>query len=180
VIQIIKPDTPASAIQLNVAGDPSKGYRVTNAGYMTYVLAEYSVFWHHPSTGCYTTANTKWTNLAPPDNSPPDPSKFQTPAPGSDDPKIGSFRSTAAIVSVVTTVVGNVTTITTTYSDGAVLIDERTRNDDGTVTIKVTYPDGTVETKTVADSRGDIKSGGDEKGLQAKTGRVSWHELVRE
>jgi hypothetical protein len=40
-------------------------------------------------------------------------------------------------------------------------------------------PDGTGSTVVVANSGGTISTGGDEKGSQAKTGRVSWSELMR-
>jgi len=76
-IQIIKADTPADALELNVAGDVRYGWRVkanqTNPPntppltpyFMNYVLAEYTVFWHHPNGKCY--ADAGWVKDPPPD-----------------------------------------------------------------------------------------------------------------
>jgi len=57
-------------------------------------------------------------------------------------------------------------------------------NSNGTVTITTTMfnADGTVASATtsvVANAAGSVKTGGDERGLQARTGRISWHELIR-
>lgn len=85
--QVIKSDTPASAIQMNVTGRPDLGYRLKNSDVPTYLLAEYTVFWHHPNGYCYHEAG--WTQ-SPPQDSTSD-AKSQTPAPGSADPADGSF-----------------------------------------------------------------------------------------
>jgi uncharacterized repeat protein (TIGR01451 family) len=53
-VQIVKSTTPASALELNVAGDPRYGWRVkTGTDFVNYVLAEYTLFWHHPNGKCY-------------------------------------------------------------------------------------------------------------------------------
>jgi hypothetical protein len=67
----------------------------------------------------------------------------------------------------------------TTYSDATQKTVAKTANADGTTTIVTTYPDGSTTTETVASTAGSVKTGGDEKGSQAKTGRVSWSELLR-
>jgi hypothetical protein len=67
----------------------------------------------------------------------------------------------------------------TTYSNSTTKTVAKTANADGTTTIVTTYPDGTSTTQTVASTAGSVKTGGDEKGTQAKTGRVSWSELLR-
>jgi hypothetical protein len=49
---------------------------------------------------------------------------------------------------------------------------------DGSVTIVTTDTVGNVTTQVIASAKGSIKTGGDERGLQARTGRISWRELV--
>ncbi len=180
-IQIVKSTIPSTSIELNVAGRPEYGWRVKSADFETYVYAEYVTYWHHPLGKCY--GATGWTKLAAPDLTASDPSVWQTPAAGSDDPSTGSFRATSSIVSVattVTTVAGlSVTTTVTTYADATTKTVAKTANADGTTTIVTTYPDGSTTTETVANTAGSVKTGGDEKGTQAKTGRVSWSELLR-
>ncbi len=87
-IQIIRADTPASALELNHnGGDVRYGWRVKQAYFNTYVIAEYTTFWHHPNGKCY--GQSGWV---------PDPAEDfvsdatpKTPAAGSDDPKDGIF-----------------------------------------------------------------------------------------
>ena len=180
-VQIVRADIPSSSIELNVASRPEYGWRVKSAGFETYVLAEYVFYWHHPLGKCYGALG--WTKLAALDLSASDPTVWQTPAVGSDDPSSGSFRSTSAIISVATTVTTvsglTVTTTVTTYSNSTTKTVAKTANADGTTTIVTTYPDGTTTTETVASTGGSVKTGGDEKGSQAQTGRVSWSELLR-
>jgi type IV pilus assembly protein PilY1 len=125
---------------------------------------------------------TGWTKNPPEDTSAL--TALQTPDVGSTDPKLGSLGSTGTLVSSVTTVAGMVTTRVDTYIDGMVITTTRTANDDGTVTIvkSTVAPDGTTTTttETIANASGNVKTGGDEKGLQARTGRISWHELIRD
>ena len=125
---------------------------------------------------------TGWTKNPPEDTSAL--TVAQTPGAGSTDPKLGSLGSTGTLVSSVPTVSGNVTTTVDTYIDGVVITTTRTANNDGTVTItkRTVAADGTVTTttETIANASGNVKTGGDEKGLQARTGRISWHELIRD
>ena len=180
-IQIVRADIPSSSIELNVASRPEYGWRVKSAGFETYVLAEYVFYWHHPLGKCY--GATGWTKLAALDLSASDPSVWQTPAVGSDDPATGTFRSTSAIISVATTVTTvsglTVTTTVTTFSNRSTKTVAKRANLDGTTTIVTTFPDGTTTTVTLASTAGSVKTGGDEKGSQAKTGRISWSELLR-
>ena len=54
------------------------------------------------------------------------------------------------------------------------------RNGDGrfSVTIVTTDLAGAVTTQTIANTAGSQRSGGDERGLQARTGRIGWRELL--
>lgn len=203
-IQIVKDTTPASAIEENIAGRPEYGYRVKHANFYDYVLVEYIFYWHHPRDMCYETSGTAWdtvnndgnawntpelmagngwTKAPPEDNAVSTASS--TPAAGSTDPKLGVLGSTGTVASTTTNVVGNVTTTTITYTDGTRQTIVQTANNDGTVTIVTTLyaADNTVTSTTtsiVANASGSVKTGGDERGLQARTGRVSWHELIRD
>ncbi len=202
-VQIIKDTTPNSAIEQNVSGRPEYGYRVKQANFYQYVLVEYIFYWHHPRNMCYNTAGTVWkktnnngdawntvalmtgngwTKSPPEDNAVS--TANSTPAAGSTDPKLGVLGSTGTVTSTTTTVTGNVTTTAINYTDGTRQTIVQTANSNGTVTITTTMfnADGTVASATtsvVANAAGSVKTGGDERGLQARTGRISWHELIR-
>ena len=175
-IQFIKPTTPSTALELNVAGKPEYGWRVKqDANWTTYVLAEYTTFWHS-SVGCYTTANSSWTQSPGPDSA--GGNSGSNVAAGSDDPRSGSFFPTSAVATVTTTSNNNVTTTVTTYVDHTRTTVTKTVNADGSVTTSTVNPDGSTNTNTTVNPAGTLKSGGDEKRLQAQTGRISWHELL--
>lgn len=203
-VQIVKDTTPASAVEQNVSGRPEYGYRVKQAYFYQYVLVEYIFYWHHPRNMCYSTSGTAWKQTnnngdawntvalmtgsgwtkAPPEDNAVSTANT-TPAAGSTDPKLGVLGSSGGgVCSSTTTVTGNTTTTNTTYCDGTRKKIEQTSNSNGTVTIITTEyaVDGTVTgttTSIVANAAGSVKTGGDERGLQARTGRVSWHELIR-
>ena len=137
VIQIIKDNTPNSAIEMSVPGKPQYGWRVKSASVSTYVLAEYTTFWHHPNGICY--GATGWTKLAPQDTG---GSSAQTPAANSADPKVGAFGgvpvtttpgtltyppiSTAVNNSNGTTTTTTVTVTVTTNADGSTTTTTKT------------------------------------------------------
>jgi Neisseria PilC beta-propeller domain len=174
VIQIIKSDTPNSAVEIGVPGRPEYGWRVKSDLYSTYVLAEYTTFWHHPSGKCYGDAG--WTKAPVADTS---SSSLQTKAAGSTDPKLGDLSGTSGTecATSVTTIVGNVTTVTATCS-GITTTVVTTLNADGSKTI-VTNTNGVITVQIVPNTDGAVKTGGDERGVQARTGRLSWQELIK-
>ncbi len=181
VIQIIRHTTPDTAIEQSVPGRPEYGWRVKSANQAAYVLAEYSTFWHHPNGKCYSTAG--WTKAPGPDTG---THTTSAKAPGSTDPKIGELgvggiggvSGSGSITSVTTTTSGAVTTTVILYSDNSRATIVRTSNADGTVTIVTTDAKGNVTQQNIASSEGGLRSGGDERGLQARIGRISWRELV--
>lgn len=183
-VQLISASTPNSAIEQNVAGFPEYGWRVKSAHYATYVLMEYVFFWHTPhpvthisNTGpCYGDAG--WTKQPALD---PTSSALSAKAAGSTDPHIGdlSAGSGGTATSTTTTTVGNVTTTLIAYNNGTTASIVRTTNADGTVTIVTTDAASNITTDIVAAVTGSIKRGGDERGLQARTGRISWRELIK-
>ncbi len=184
-IQIIAANTPNSAIEENLPGRPEYGWRVKAALFPLYVLAEYNTYWHHPNGKCY--GDTGWSKTPGPDNG---SSTASNKAAGSTDPKIGELGVGAGnITDTTTTTVGDVTTTVITYSSGLTATIVRTANRtggqrDGSVTIVtkdtlcMSTAGCTGVTQVIASAKGSIRSGGDERGLQARTGRISWRELV--
>jgi hypothetical protein len=188
VFQVIKDTTPNDAIELSVAGRPEYGWRVKSAFFATYVLVEYTAFWHTKHLNlCY--GEPGWTKLPGPDNRPCGGVDTQfirqcdiPPAPTTGTaPLIGTLGGGGGTVTSVTTTsnaAGNVTTTVIIFSNTLRATIVRTANDDGSVTIVTTDTSGVVTRQTIANSAGSVRSGGDERGLQAKTGRISWRELV--
>jgi len=180
-VQIIKDTTPQSALELNDSlGRPEYGWRVRSADNAAYVLAEYTVYWHHPDNGCYGDAG--WTKTPAADNGSSTP---QSPAAGSTDPKLGDLSGTsgATVTDVTRVVAGNVVTTTITYSTGAQATITRTETIDAdgrtTITTETCDADGNCVTDTVNTDANFIPPT-DERGNPAHTGRVSWHELIND
>jgi len=180
-VQIIKDTTPQSALELNDSlGRPEYGWRVRSADNAAYVLAEYTVYWHHPDNGCYGDAG--WTKTPAADNGSSTP---QSPAAGSTDPKLGDLSGTsgATVTDVTRVVAGNVVTTTITYSTGAQATKTRTETIDAdghtTITTETCDADGNCVTDTVNTDANFIPPT-DERGNPAHTGRVSWHELIND
>jgi len=176
-IQLIKPDTPPEALELN-GPDVTYGWRVMLSSFLDYVLAEYTTFWHHPNKLCYGDAG--WV---------PDPSEDWTigkatlPPPGTGDPVGGSFGT--AVTSRTTTVSGNTTTTTSNYSDGTSYIRSETLNADGSTTVTQTFRDGTTSTVTYYPGEGgkasfvDPGSGSPLEELPLlEQGRQSWRDIL--
>ena len=185
-LQIIKANTPNSAIEQSVPGRPEYGYRVKAGDFSTYVIAEYAMFHHtkHLST-CY--GDTGWTKTpvkdtracGATDSTTTKKCAVELSADAGTDPLIGDLSGGGGtVLSATTTVVGAVTTTTITYADLRTATITRTANEDGSVTIVTVDADNNTTTQTIANKAGAVKTGGDERGLQARTGRISWRELV--
>jgi hypothetical protein len=178
-IQLIKYDTPDSAIELNVASDPKMGYRLKkDLTSQKYQLAEYTIFWHHPNGKCY--GDTGWgTTQAIAYQDYAGSATAMTRAPYSTDPKDGTFGSstggttTGGGTTGTGSTSGTSTTTTITLADGTVVTQTITTNTDGSVTVTLVGPDGT-ETFTLPP-----QTGGQEKDNRIKSGRLSWKELIR-
>ena len=176
-IQIIKAATPDTALELNwPAGGAKYGWRIKQSVFTTYVLAEYTTFWHHPNGKCYGDAG--WVPNPPEDNSPPGGSATARAA-GSMDPNDGAFLTAPAGVTVTgttTTVNGNVTTIVVTYSDSKTERTVITVNNDGTEAVTMTDRAGTSTTATRMSS-GSLGSAPQE--ILQPSRRINWREIVR-
>ncbi|MEQ1593047.1 MAG: PilC/PilY family type IV pilus protein [Thiobacillaceae bacterium] len=171
-IEIIRADTPNSALELSIPGHPEYGWRVKASKYNTYVLAEYTTFWHdkvNPDR-CYGTAD--WTKLAASDTRECDTSKPPKdtattkvcakliPASGT-DPRIGTFASGGGGYD---------------GSHGAVTSEVKTTSPDGSVTTVTTYSDGTIITTTTTTG---VKIDPPEFSSSLPVGRVNWRELLQ-
>lgn len=172
-IQVIKANTTASQIEMNVAGRPEYGWRVNAASFANQVLAEYTVFWHHPNKVCY--GDPGWTSKPPKDLD--DRGKSEPRAAGSDDP-LGTDTSGTTIVSVNTVVNGDTTVTTTTFSDGSTQISTTTTT--GTTITNTTIGPGGSTTTVSRLNPGDLAPGLDEKGKLPRTGRISWGQRLRD
>lgn len=167
-VQIIKDTTPNSALELNDdLGRPEYGWRVKSSLYSTYVLAEYTTYWHHPNSLCFASAG--WTKAPGEDTGSSTPS---TPAAGSTDPKIGDLSGTSSnidsvviagdtitityidgsrrIIQSIANANGTVTTITTDIPAGVDGTISHVINADGTITTTITHADGSTATGTAA------------------------------
>lgn len=193
-IQLIKSDTPASALELNHDGIDigngslttservKYGWRVKQADFKTHVLAEYTSFWHHDNGLCYDDAG--WVADAPQDFSSAATSK--TRAAGSADPTDGIFSAGLAVTSTITTVNGDTTETVITYSDNSTYTHTAVTNvSDSTTTITQVFRDGTSDVTTIRDSSVATKAGyidpskgsPQEQSKTGQTGRVTWQEL---
>lgn len=178
VIQIIKDNTPDSALELSVTGRPEYGWRVKSDSIGTYVLAEYTFFWHHPNKKCYGDAG--WTKKPAADTSSTEPTAKQA---GSTDPKVGDLGGG----------VPSDSSITVTNADGSKTTTKITSvlNTDGTYTITTTVTTTTSggETTSSTSNSNEVAIGGvvGASGVVGagvttplgRFGRINWRELRR-
>lgn len=173
-VQIIAASTPASALRLSRAVDSDARYGWTvreGSQFSTYVLAEYTFFWHHDNKLCYGQAN--WSPAPPQDQD--SSAKAEKRAAGSADPADGSFGGNQAgsSSSVVTRVASGVVTTTITLADGSTRTIRYTDRGDGTESVTTTA--GQAVTTRM---RG---TGASVTGLpqtRRSSARVNWREIV--
>jgi type IV pilus assembly protein PilY1 len=174
-IQLIAASTPATALRRSRTGDGDMryGWTVREGNlFSTYVLAEYTFFWHHDNKLCYGQAN--W-NPAPAQD-PSSSARSESRAAGSADPADGSFggNQAGASSSVVTRVVSGVVTTTITYTDGSTKTIRYIDRGDGTESVTTTSGQ-VVSTRTRAAS-GQALAGLPQS--RRPSARVNWREIV--
>jgi len=180
VIQVIKDTTPNSALELNAPGRPEYGWRVKSSLFSTYVLAEYTTFWHHPNKKCY--GDTDWTKKPGADTG---SSSLSTKNPGSTDPKIGSLGAVTPGTTTTTVTGADGSTVSTTVVVALNLDGTYTT----TTTVTTTTAGGDTSSTTASSTSSSVEIGGavDSSGaigggvttpLEA-LGRVNWRELRR-
>ncbi len=193
-IQLVKHITGDSEIEMaSAAGDPSFGYRIKLSERNSDLIAEYTVFWHHPMKECL--GDSGWVKDPPQDLSAPDPSKFETPAPGSQDPPRDVWGTAEGVVVTVEDDPDEdkdkytIRTTITTYSSGVIVTVKEWLKDD-----KVKKVEVATFIPTGSGGAGGASSGGNgvSQALAAsnvvtgyqqtrnsgKLGRVTWHELL--
>ena len=172
--QIIKDTTPSTALELNVSGMPELGYRVKRAERDSYLLGEYTIWWHHPNDLCM--ASSSWTKSPPQDDAPSDATPKEGVL-GCTDPKEGGFGLDGSnVLSVVTTLAPGRMTTVTTYLDGSTHTVVRIQNDNNTYTILAYDNEVLVDNVTTPNLLGSVDRSGEESG-SAGVGRFSWREL---
>lgn len=65
-VQVVRDDIAQNDIQLNVANRPDLGYRLVTSKLKAKLIAEYLIYWHHPTNLCM--GDSGWTFAAAPDN----------------------------------------------------------------------------------------------------------------
>jgi hypothetical protein len=183
--QLIKHTTPDSAIRLaDAAGDPRYGYRLKSATQSSYILAEWTVFWHHPNQQCL--GDSDWTATPPLDTAPPGNS-FPRAA-GSADPPYGDLgtviNTTVSSVADPACLGCTIRTTITEYSTGAVVIAVEYLNNKGklqsSTTTIVPPPAGSVggvPGQTTVLTGANVVTGFQMSRNSGKLGRVTWREL---
>jgi type IV pilus assembly protein PilY1 len=198
VVQVIRADTPNTAIEMTIPSHPEYGWQVKAAYYTTYVLVEYVTFWHRKLDACFNSygnyingcgcyGESHWTKTPPQDLSGSDLSSTQLSnglqtAALATDPKVGSFTGTGAVAGTTTTTVTNADGSTTTTvvvvtvsASGGTTTTTTVTNSNGGSTTTVLGDD--IDVGGAVDSSGII-GGGLTTPLEA-LGRVNWRELFR-
>ena len=187
--QIIKASTPDDKIEMaSDVKDPAYGYRLKTSEREDYLLAEYTVFWHHPNGECW--GDSGWVPDPPLDTDPP--GDVVAPTPGALDPPWGDLGT---VVNVSTTVVDDpnesdskftIRITETTYSTGTKVVkEEYMEGSKVKKTVITIIPPSAGGTPSVAGGGGISQALGTSSTLtgyqqtrnSGKLGRVSWHEL---
>lgn len=181
-VQIVDASVSDSDVQLSVVAHPELGYRLKSGTSMTSkLIAEYTIFWHHPNGQCMT--DSGWTKTPP-----QDATSSATPgvvAIGSSDPFAGHFGigdptptpTAGTVTTTVTNPDGSVTTtviVTTVTPLGGSTV---------TTTVTITHPPASGSSSSVGIvTGGAVDSGGSVSGdgvheKAATLGRITWKEL---
>lgn len=179
-VQIVEPTVTTADVQLNVPGKPMLGYRLKSASLKTKLIAEYLIYWHHPSNKCY--SDSDWTMTPDPDTKAGGTSS--TPYPGTLDPAgefvhaPGTIPPKPADPAPVETVApdGTRTIVAVTYHDlaGGGYVERTT-----TTTIPPTVAaGGGVVTGGAVSGEGVINTGGASRN-RLTIGRINWRELQK-
>jgi hypothetical protein len=188
IVQLIRADTPASALELVKTGEPEYGWRVRASDYRKYMLAQWTFFWHHPNGKCY--GEGGWVPNPPQD---PGDENVPTPPPGTGDPRDGAFNAIdngATNLKCSGTVVSNTTTFdkqtltqteVVTYSGPCTVTTVSVNDGYGNVTVTVTTQTSDGQTSTYTYTYKEVYNWTPNHTRTGVTiGRVSWRELIRE
>jgi hypothetical protein len=165
-IQLIKEDTPDSAIQFGLGTDGTMGYRLkSDAASQAYQLAEYTTFWHNQLVKpCYGDAG--WIPNPPQDFA--GQTAAQTPAPGSADPADGVFGEGTGGGGTGST---TITVLQYLYTEGSWVKETATHSTtDNSVTVTTVFSGGGSRPPPPWVTQEDAR----------RQGRVSWREMLRD
>lgn len=170
-LQLVKRDTPASALEPNAANqDPGYGWRVKAGERSKWLLAEYTAFWHHPGNGCF---GSRLWKPNPPQDTAPSRAAGSTPT-GSGDP-IGLPGEAIALAGIRTS--ANASGLLLLFTDG------RTANANAAEAgLRLQYRDGTTTDRLTdltpflnADARATPT--GPRRAIPS-SGRYNWREFT--
>ncbi len=179
-LQVLKDSTPASAIRLNVANRPEKGYVVTDAKWL---LREYTVYWHSENDLCNT--DPGWTASPGPDVkvvAPITATPSMDPGNGNNTRVIAITTSTSSTPPTGFSTVSSATSYTSTttiYSNKTQIVTVTARDGSGNIL------GTTSQTSNVTGGGGGGDAGGlgnsqtDPNPNTKITGRVNWTERFR-
>jgi type IV pilus assembly protein PilY1 len=181
-VQIVDASITDSDIQLNVSSNAKLGYRLKNGSLKTKLIAEYLIYWHHPSQTCM--ADNGWSMKPAQDTSPSDAIQGAYP-PAENDPRgvfvPGSGAGSDVVAPptpapvVVIAADGTRTTTTVTYTALA------GGGYNETTTIRTDPPVSSTDTGIVTGGQVDL-NGNIGRGIPIKAGelgRINWRELQR-
>ncbi len=187
-VQIVDTSVGEADLQFNVASRPDLGYRLKSTSMKAKLIAEYTLFWHHPNDKCM--GMTGYTISPPQDTGVPDAVAGKK-AVGSSDPGAGllfngspnsdgeyvELTPGTVVLPVVTNPDGSTTTttiVTTANATGGFTV----------TTTVTTVPDPTlvvdvgIVTGGAVGTTGKIDTGGIDKNA-ANLGRITWRELQK-
>jgi hypothetical protein len=181
-IQLIDPSVADSDIQLNVTGHPELGYRLRASSMKAKLIAEYTIFWHHPNNLCF--GDTGWTRTPPQDNSASDAVAGTKAEAGDPSGVFGGADNGTGSNPVLTP---GTTTTTVTNANGSqttttVVIVANVSGGYTVTTTVTTVPASALATSTgivtggAVGTTGRIDTGGIDKNA-ATLGRITWREL---
>jgi type IV pilus assembly protein PilY1 len=186
-VQIVDASVSDSDVQQAVTAKPGLGYRLKDGSMASKLIAEYIIFWHHPSELCM--ASSGYTITPSQDSA--SSSSGNPPALGSNDPFAGNF----GIGDPTPLPTAGTTTTTVVNPDGSttttVVVTTVTAGGGSTVTTTVTLtPKPAVSGSGTASGSGIVTGGAvcagisciDSAGvstISAIVGRITWRELQK-
>ena len=181
-IQLIDPSVTDADIQLNVALHPELGYRLKPTSMKTKLIAEYTLFWHHPNNLCM--SDTGWIKNPAQDSSASDAVAGTKAENGDPSGVFGGADNGTGSNPVLTP---GTTTTTVTNANGSqttttVVIVANVSGGYTVTTTVTTVPASALATSTgivtggAVGTTGRIDTGGIDKNA-ATLGRITWREL---
>jgi type IV pilus assembly protein PilY1 len=179
-VQIVDSSVGDSDLQLNVSGNEKMGYRLKNGSLKTKLIAEYLIYWHHPSQTCMgdpgwsmkpaqdASASTAIQGAYPPAEN--DPRGVFVPGSGTGSDAVAPPTPTPVVVIAAD---GTKTTTTVTYTPlagGGYTETTSVRTDP-----PVSSTDTGIVTGGQVDLNGNIGAGIPIKA--GELGRINWREL---